>query len=365
MIFYFGIFGFFFLCSLLEVYAIQKKEAYLIFFHLAFFCFLLATFKARGLGTDSSAYEQYFYTRKSFFQPTDMEWLFSRLVEFVRIVFINYTVLLAILSFFLYKFEILIIKKWSVYPITSLFYMWATCCNYVFFVRQIVAMFIIVYAVRYINENRKWRFIITVLIASLIHISSVFFIIAWFIWKIRFTKKQYLILFIIFSFIFPGVLKFLIPRIISIVHFPRIIQHRINIYFINPDQRFQHNFLILIKGLINQAFLLILIFFNYSKLENNQKDFKGWFNLVWFGGIIYCTTIQIHIQLARFSYPYMVGYMILYPSLIKTLCKDKKFGFLFHILLTLYIFLRYFVYLRQNATIIPYEIYMGTGDLYY
>ncbi len=105
----------------------------------------------------------------------------------------SYTVLLAILGGILFYFQTKAIKSLSLYPVTTLLVLLGTnLCN-VFFVRQLVAVAIMLYAVTQIERRKLKNFILLVGVATLIHAASIAFLPAYWIYHRRFTVKQIII----------------------------------------------------------------------------------------------------------------------------------------------------------------------------
>lgn len=360
MIFYFSIFVLFTVLSILEIYLFKRKDSYYIYFQLVLMLFFLAALKARGLGMDSANYEGYFETITHIGDDRGFEFLYARLNQFVKFVlnWNNYTGVLIIEAFLIYSIQNDIIQQWSIYPCTSLLYLWAiNCCN-IFFVRQTVAMLILVHSVRYIIDNKLIKFLLTIVVATLFHRSSVIFIFAWLVWKLNFRRQSYILILIVTTFLFPNMLKTIgLFALRKVLHNAVLIEKAT--YYLETSFDFysqSKQLFILVKGFLNQAFLLIFLLIYFNKIEKNQICFKGLFNLCWFGSVIYCSTIQIHIQLARFALPYQFFFMILYSSIGHQLFRKRGSGFLYFLLFTLYLFMRFYIYIKDNASvIIPYR----------
>lgn len=349
MLFYFTFFILLALCSIVEVYfSKNKKDVWLIYYHFLIVIFLLATFKARGLGTDMAAYENFFKTRERLFQPSEFEFLFARFNEIVKLATNSYVLLLAIQAMIIYKLQDCVVKRWSIYPLTSLFYMWAINADYIYFVRQIVACYILFYSIFFIADRKFFKFILLVILATSIHISSVVFLPAYSIWKWKPRKTTYIILFSICVLFLPILFGKIIQVVIIALHFPAIIQQKVEIYFVNPTE-YAKNLLALVKGIINQGFLLFVLLLDFNKYKRIQKDFVGLFNIAWLGAVIFCSALPIHIQIARFAYSYMLVYMILLPAIAKVRFNNKNTGLLSFIIILYYLGFRQLSFVLTSA----------------
>ncbi|MGO4933589.1 EpsG family protein [Clostridium perfringens] len=64
-------------------------------------------------------------------------------------------------------------------------------------IRQYLAVSMFLYYSKYIVERKVWRFILSIILMSTIHLSSIFLIPFYFIYNIKFTKKKYIFYIII------------------------------------------------------------------------------------------------------------------------------------------------------------------------
>src|SRR6187402_2071600 len=122
--FYFIIFGFLFVLSFIEVFSLKKTYSVILFILSSFFLYLLS-FLRWETGTDWPTYLDFFNNSFDWFRDTEFEWGFSRINEFFKIIFNNYTLLLFFLGTVLFIFQNKAIIRFSPYPVTSLFALWS------------------------------------------------------------------------------------------------------------------------------------------------------------------------------------------------------------------------------------------------
>ena len=124
------------------------------------------------------------------------EWGFLMLNRLVKHTVDNYSVLLAIFGGILFYFQTKAIKALSVLPLATLFILWGTNLGNVFFVRQSVAMAILLYSITKIEQHRLKDYLILVVGATLIHAASLAFLPAYWIYHRKFTFLQITIAFV-------------------------------------------------------------------------------------------------------------------------------------------------------------------------
>ena len=178
--------------SSLEVIGLLKKKR-LLFCTISFLLWIFS-FIRWEVGTD---WDSYF----SIFEDCDYiewyEWGFLWLNRLVKHTVNNYSVLLAILGGILFYFQSKAILKLSILPLTTLFILWGTDLGNVFFVRQSIAIAILLYSIVQIRRRNLKMFILLVICATLIHAASIIFLPAYWIYHHRFSLLQIIVMFII------------------------------------------------------------------------------------------------------------------------------------------------------------------------
>jgi hypothetical protein len=304
---------YFFLASLFGITKkIENKHVFLLFFLI----FTIFSAFRYGRGADYFIYS-FYYNRL----PNSIEKLnfltfgFEPGYTILALIFKNrqatfatFIVFYTLINFFL-LFSI--IKKYSHNAIFSLFILYA---NYYLTylqnaLRQSMAMSIVLFAlVNYLNNRKVNYYLLTIAIAGLFHISSLFFIIIPIALKIFTYKHTSNIFFCMFLILVSCILSVLILRVgISLVGMliPKIS------YYLQNDQT------ILIPLFpLGVRILLFLMVFRNIKNRNYVSDFdKGLYSLYILGLVFFCLFNQISIFSRISDYLSMLE-IILVPNLL-------------------------------------------------
>lgn len=173
-----------------ELFGFLKRR--LLWFFVASFILWIFSFIRWDVGTDWTSYY-------NIFEDCDYiewyEWGFLMLNRLVKHTVNNYSVLLAILGGILFYFQTKAIKSLSVLPLVTLFILWGTNLGNVFFVRQSVAMAILLYSITKIEQHRLRDYLLLIVGATLIHAASLAFLPAYWIYHRKFSFLQIVIAF--------------------------------------------------------------------------------------------------------------------------------------------------------------------------
>lgn len=177
-----------FLVMLWAIIIVLTKKKYLkiIYWFVFIQLYFLVAFRDFSVGSDTEVYVWWFETTKTVsFWDFDYSRhekgyiLFNKLLAFVN----NPQVFIAITGFIplfiIFKF----IKKESKIPFLSI-YLFITLGFYsdIFnLFRQIIALTFIIVSYKYLKEEKLWRFVGSILIASLFHISALAFLVIYFV----------------------------------------------------------------------------------------------------------------------------------------------------------------------------------------
>ncbi|MDT2747772.1 EpsG family protein [Vagococcus fluvialis] len=331
-------------CSLIST----KRANFLL---VLFFVFIVVISGYRYVGTDVPAY-------KIYFESIDAYSLSFPLYEK------GYFVLNKIISFFTNDFQYVLIvtalitlipiyttiKKYSINPFLSLFYFISFYFYFNSFnlVRQYLVVSFLFYSVKFIFEKRLIPFVLTVLVASLFHMTALFFIPFYWLCRIKYRSFTYLILMIAsvcISFLTPTLIRIiakLVPKVAS---------------YINYDvQGASANFTIIFTFC---AFVVAILL--KEKIEKIEKNSIIYINFVFFAFCLSLLSINniIFFRLASYFYIFII---LLLPLLFYSL--DKKLKpityFLSSLLLIMYYYRQLF---NNNAGVYPYDyserIYRG------
>lgn len=330
------------------------------FFYFTFcFCFFVLSFIRWETGTDWKNYYEYFFNVRNVVAENDpFEWGFSLLIKTVSFFFDSYSVFLFVAGFLLFAFQSIAIKKLSPYPIVSLLFLWSIQFANILFVRQWIAVAILVYSVTFIQKRRVLPFVLLIILAASFHRSSLVFIVAWWAYNLKISKKKMTIILLIsmgFSVIITKTIEILSAGLGSIV------QAKIDLY-LNSDYNSETNedlnlVSIIIKGFANKFLILFISFYLYDKIKEKYPQFQGYLNLYWFGAVIYFSTISISLVFVRFSYAFDFFQIILVPYFFR-ISENNVIKIVMFVFFFAYLFLRMWQVLNgpYMEDYVPYKI---------
>ena len=159
----------------------------LLWFYVISFILWIFSFIRWDVGTD---WESYYMIYEDCDYLDWYEWGFLMLNRLVKHTVDSYSVLLAIFGGILFYFQTKAIRALSILPLATLFVLWGTNLGNVFFVRQSVAMAILLYSIVKIEQHHLRDFLILVAGATLIHAASLAFLPAYWIYHRKFTFIQ-------------------------------------------------------------------------------------------------------------------------------------------------------------------------------
>jgi len=359
MTFYFLIFAVLTFFSFVEVFGLKKKDSAFFFIILSFLLFLLS-FLRWETGTDWEPYITFFNSSDEWFIEGDFEWGFARFNEFVKIYFDNYTFFLFLLGTIIFCLQSAAILKFSPYPILSLLVLWSTIFGNVFFVRQTVATIFLFFSIRYIQEKKFWSFLAMIFLAMLFHRTSIVFILAWWIYKLR-LKPITLIIYVAISLSLSVLLGKLFE---SLGEFAGgVVQQKIDLYLSDSENSFGSKTSvaeIVAKGIINKIFIFGIVTSMLGKITDKEPEFRGYFNLYWAGIVIYFSVVSISIVLVRFALVYDMVLIIIIPFVLKY--TENPYGrFFMFLMFVFYLLARFYTALTGNyiELFVPFRTIFG------
>lgn len=267
----------------------------------------------------------------------------------------SYTMMLFIEGLILYSTLSYAITKYSIYPIFSILMYYTMSLAGIFFVRQNIAMCILLCAIPYIINRKFIKFCLVVIIASLIHRTALFFLIAYPLFYKYYDLKRILFLLIFFTIIGIAIGKILIIYLSSLNL--GIITAKLNAYLLagsNESYTTYSATSVLIRGLINRSFLIVLYLSILEKYRIKDKILNGFINLNLLGVIFYVILTPISFSLGRITAYFDIIQIFILPYLLKKSNYYTKHIFL--IILTLYLGFRLFIIISSFPDeYIPYK----------
>lgn len=271
-------------------------------------------------GTDWDSYYYYFTTgSKTLDYFHHFENGFILLNFIVRSITDNYTILLFVLGSILYFFLYRSIKSISVYPIFSLLCYFAVMKGGIFFVRQTVAVSILLFSVKYIIDRNLKAFILLIILATLLHRSSLIFLPCYWLYNINIKLRTYIIILVGCSLIAFFLLT--VANGVNIATGNPFIDAKINgylrsglegeMYGVNMSKE-----TMLIRGFGKRFIFLVLIsLFLWKDMRKSPKT-RGLFNIYFSGICFYLLSAPISIDFARAALPFDLMDIFLLPSIV-------------------------------------------------
>lgn len=182
---------------------------------------------------------------------------------------------------------------------------------YIFSIRQCIAISVILLSTKYIEEKNFFKFLLMIIIATLIHKTSALFILVYFLQNILVSSKNFLI--------------FLCIAVVTFILKPYIMNSIMRIVFSQYTSRAIANtgynlFLLMI-------FILMFVIYIMNSIKINLNEEKYWierlsFNIFLFSILLQILALQKDI-VARLVTDYYIYVIILLPNIL-TYIKDNK-----------------------------------------
>lgn len=325
---------FIFMLLILSVFYDNLKNSKMVLFFLLFGLFIMASIRF-NIGTDYPKYYNFFVNIKPFnFNPyfstgyEHLEPLFRYTVSVLKNVFVSPIFYFSFWAFITLAFVWKGIKDQSDNYLLSIFVFYCIIyVNYLFNgIRQGIVMGIFLFSTKYIIERKFKSVLIISIIATLLHTSGIFILLAYFFSKIKIKNRFILILIIPISiFIWKfGLGEKLFCSIAQF--FPDFIQQIIFVYVI----KFFYPLTIL--NFLQRLLILIPLIFFYPKLSDDDT-FRILFPVYYWGCVFYLLLGFFGLFIARINMFFRMTEVILIPILyecIKT--RNQKLVVLFVIM---------------------------------
>lgn len=267
-----------------EVTLVQHKG-------MSFFVYCLFIFQV-GLrwqtGTDWEPYLFHFEETNNisdvYYSLTGFEQGYGFFVLIIKSIWNSYTAFLVVHALIYYMLVFSAFKKLSPYLFVSLLVFYATSLGVLGSNRQLIALAICLYALRYVVDRNAIKFFLLIALAFLFHSTAIMFVVYYFLY--RDIKQFWIFVILIVSFI-AG--KTSIPFLIfSFVgnNIGGMAASKALIYIDNSQDELLNNSLSLL-GLIKRLLFLGLFIYNYKFLTAKLPYYKLIFNGYYVGLVIY------------------------------------------------------------------------------
>jgi hypothetical protein len=297
------------------------------------------------IGTDWQPYYIYFLKNNTWIEYKNynngqFEILYALLNFLIKILTGSYTAFLFVLAILTICLKYASIKKLALYPALTFFLFYCAYIGDIFPVRHTLSVSILMTSIYFIHKKRKLQFIILVVIAASFHLSSILWIISYYIYHRKFSNSHifFYLLFAFFLGIFGSGLYLPFLKIISkyLGNFGKIIE-RISVYLVGQYDDGSYSLLRNILALAKRMVMIPVFLIFRKKLCMNSSYADGLINLYCFGNVFYLLfAMNINFTpLQRMSTPFIFLEIFLLPLIIK-IFKTKSIKFIYLNLLLLY-----------------------------
>lgn len=322
---------------------------------------LLAGLRSTNIGTDTKLYiEPAFHDASNaqnflvFYKMYDIEFLYMLFTFICAKIFANVNIYMIFLYFLITSLAYGIAKenkKKAPIPLTYAFFLLCFYNKSLNIVRQMLAILLIIYGLKYVRNKKYLKCLIIVLIAFLIHKTSIIGIFIYLIY-IAFNKKKtkyYKIAILLMCILFLIIYKPLFNVLINNLH---VLNSRYN-YYISSDKVD-----ISLSYICFNLVLMGVIIFYYKKLIEYDRYNEYLTYIVLLGNILMLLSTQFNFVI-RISYYFTYIYMLIIPEIVN-LFKNKKRKICVIVMLISLISYNYIYYgLQKNDQTSPYMSILG------
>lgn len=305
--------------SWFQVIDAGNKKVYHSIFLLFIVVFLLLGGLRWETGTDWDAYLNAYNSTCSFsdifaIHNLEFETGFLLLNWISHYVSDNYTaclILESILIFYLLKNAL---EQQSIFPLFSLFIYYSMSLAGIFFVRQTIAMTILLFATKYIIERDKKKFIIWVLIATMFHRTSLAYLIAYWCYNRSIGWIKMCLLFLLSAF-----LGLILAKVVLMVLGALdlgIISLKINAYLeLGEDENYTiySTTGIIIRAAINRGFLFFMYWMFLKNTRKVNPTVNCLININIIGACFYFMLAPIALSFARVTAYFDIVQILIIP----------------------------------------------------
>jgi len=271
----------------------------------------------------------------------------------------QYTAMLLSTVFIIIFFTYSGIKRYSTFPVLSVFLLLSYSINSSGFgYRQDIAIAILFWSFVFIEKRKFIPFVLTVLLAFTIHQTSVIFLGAYWIYSIRWNLRNLLIMFVIVGLLIFAISK--LQAIIGMVGTESAVS-KFSVYSEqSPEEAAKslrgNPYAIISKAIISRLLFIILTvpFVKYG--ENEDPVYNGMFNMIIFGVILYALLSPVNIVFSRVSRYFDIFQITLLPlGYSKT---KRGYRMLFIVVLLSYSIFKYItIILASDEIYTPYHFF--------
>lgn len=364
MIPYFIIYSLVLFLSVFDFFMESKKIRGVLVFILGIIFICFAGFRW-NVGTDWEQYLWFFdKVHLSDFGNSGHEFLYEILLRVSRYVFADYVGMLLLTAIIIVFFTFSSIGKYSVYPLFSILLLYAYSINSSGFgYRQDIAIAITFFSFRFIYRRKLIKFLISIVIATLFHQTAIIFIFAYWIYKVRWTRK-YLIALI--GAVLVG--YFLMTKLSFIASlYTESAQVKLDYYMDNKNETFGagDSSTVLIRGIANRFFLLVLPLLVIFTCKNSRvEELKKLYNIFLFGFVFFIVFGSVAVVFLRFTRYFDIFQILVIPLTVYLSTPKHRFPLL--MLLITYLSVKFGLLMINDKDIyVPYQTFFTDENITY
>jgi hypothetical protein len=333
--FLFALFGLLFIVTFfsLAYFDEERDRKFAISFSILFV--IIGTIRWK-MGGDWGTYYRFFgYIRISNFPPVAYEPLFTLCYIIAKYTLNSFIVVQFIQVLTCVYFKYKGFKRYSNHLMLATFLNYCFYLSDMFTVRNYFAAAIAFWGCKYVEDKKPFKFVLCVLLASNIHMSTILVLVAYPLWHARisiWTKSIFLISSIILGL--SGLFTTIVSKsAIFLALFSEQAAYKLDYYDqigdVNADK--EGSGMILLLGIIKRLIFIPIIFYFEKTTYSNDKRYKALTTLFIFGNFIYFLTLDFKI-FQRLSIPF---YIFEIPILIY-IYQKSKFNLTFLLILGVY-----------------------------
>ena len=290
-------------------------------------CYFIALILFSGLrwntGTDWEAYRQYFHDQNNtFLFEAGYVWMTSAIRAFTN----SYT------AFLLVDSVLALLPIWYVLlvenegdPISlAIFFSYYYTINYLGSNRRIISIGLCFLALLALKKGNRYVFFTLCLVSFLFHRSSLVFMLAWPLYRLRASKKLYFLLLLIAGvFLALNPFQYLLTHWggpTNIIMIDKVIGYSDN-HSLDPNINYGLQNTI---SIVKRSIFLILIWWGWSKQSGEERaEYEGFLNLYVFSFAFYLMFTGTVELLKSLTLYFSIVELLLLPKVL--FCIDKKF----------------------------------------
>lgn len=319
----------YFFLLLISLFSSKRNYTFFIFIFFLYLSFIDGT--RYETYYDWTSYKLHFYFSKG---SQTMELGYNIVIDFIKKI-MNYNTFLFLVSFLLYMVGFKNIYKIAKNRITYIV-LFSLVSPFIGINRQLIAIIILTFSLKYILLKKRNRFLLIVCVASLFHVSSILILPIYYINKIRIKYSKKTLIYIIISAISVIYLKNIVLEIINLLALYVDFFKKFLFYFKSSSENKMTFFPLLLRNL--ELFLPIFFVLKEKKLRQNKVidlGFKG----VLYGYLIYLLSYGTFQILIRALLTIKMLFMpLLYAETLNVIDNKKKRTIVTLILITLLTF---------------------------